>query len=164
RFVTNLDPQVRKRIEYIEDPFPYEASAWFEAKELAPLAIDNQYAKVRWDELEKCPFDVIILKPAKMDVDKAIAQCKQWKLKTTVTSYMDHSVGIAHAMIVAMELKKEHGNMILESGCMTQRLYQKDAFTTEFETKGPFIQHVKGIGIGFDQLLEEMPWYHIKLR
>lgn len=165
RFIKNLDPKVRAQIEYVEDPFPYDATAWMEAKELVKLAIDNQYNKVRWDQLDtKAPFDVVVIKPAKMDVDIAIGHCQDWKLKASVTSYMDHAVGVAHAMTVAMELKKKYGDMILESGCLTHRNYKMDIFSAELDTKGPFLRRVRGTGVGFDELLEAMPWYHIKLR
>lgn len=164
RFMKNLDSGVRANIEYVEDPFPYDPTAWLEARELAKIGIDNQYPKVRWDQFQQCPFDVIVLKPAKMDVDAVVTKCQEWNLKTTVTSYMDHPVGVAHALTVAMELKKQYGDMVLEAGCLTQRLYQMDAFSAELDTKGPFIRRVKGIGVGFDHLLENLPWYHIKLR
>lgn len=164
RFMKNLTPSVRSYIEYVEDPFPYEPNAWLEAKKLAPIAIDNQYHKVRWDDLKENPFDIIVIKPAKMDVDTAIYQCQEHGLKATVTSYMDHPVGVAHAITVAMELKKAHGDLILQAGCLTHRLYQMDRFAAELDVKGPFIRRVPGTGVGFDQLLGEMSWYHIKLR
>lgn len=164
RFMKNLTPQVRAKIEYVEDPFPFDAHAWKEAQGLAKIAIDNQYHKVKWDQLTQAPFDVIVIKPAKMDVDQAITRCQEHGLKASVTSYMDHAVGVAHAMTVAMELKKLHGDMILEAGCMTHRLYQMDVFSAEIDTKGPFIRRIRGTGVGFDDLLEALPWYHIKLR
>lgn len=164
RFVKSLDPEVLAYIEYIEDPFPYEPSAWQEARSLVKIAMDNQLHKVRWDQMQQCPFDVLIIKPAKMDIMKAVDHCRQWNLKATVTSYMDHPVGVAHALILAMQLKRDCGDMILESGCLTHRLYGMDAFSAELETRGPFVRKVPGTGIGFNDLLESLSWQPISLR
>ncbi|MEK2644188.1 o-succinylbenzoate synthase MenC [Bdellovibrio sp. BCCA] len=163
RFIGNLPPTVRPLIEYVEDPFPFDVNAWKEAKKLVKIAIDNQYDRVPWDRLVAAPFDVIVMKPAKTDIDKAIERCKKWNLKATVTSYMDHPVGVAHAIGVAMELKKKYGEMILESGCLTHRLYQMDPFAAELSTQGPYLLKVKGTGVGFDRLLEATSWFQVKM-
>lgn len=162
KFMNALPLTVRPLIEYVEDPFPYDPKTWAEARKLAKIALDNQYHKVQWDQLSAAPFDVLVLKPAKMDVDKAIALCEKWKLKATVTSYMDHPVGVTHALAVAMELKKKYGEMILEAGCLTHRLYQMDSFAAEISTQGPFVLKVTGLGVGFDKLLEALPWHQLK--
>ncbi|KHD89699.1 MAG: hypothetical protein OM95_01075 [Bdellovibrio sp. ArHS] len=162
RFMRSLPTTVKPSIEYVEDPFPFDVTSWNEAKKLVKIAIDNQYDKVPWQILRTAPFDVIVIKPAKMDVDKAIERCRQWNLKATVTSYMDHAVGVAHAAAVAMELKKKHGEMILEAGCLTHRHYNMDSFSAEINTQGPYLLRIKGHGVGFDKLLKELPWHQLK--
>lgn len=163
RFIGNLPTTVRPLIEYVEDPFPFDANAWKEAKKLVKIAVDNQYDKVPWEKMTSAPFDVIVIKPAKTDVDKAIERCQKWNLKASVTSYMDHPVGVTHAIGMAMELKKKYGEMILETGCLTHRLYQMDSFSAELSTQGPYLLKVKGTGVGFDQLLGALSWYQIKM-
>lgn len=158
KFMGGLSPEVRDRIEYVEDPFPFEFSSWNEARHFAPLALDHQYDKVPWASLSSLPFDVLVVKPAKVDVVKALELCQQWQLKATVTSNMDHPVGIMHALGLGMELKKKHGNMILEAGCLTHHLYQSDSFAAELSTQGPCLRKVRGTGVGFDELLEALPW------
>ncbi|MGZ3773798.1 MAG: o-succinylbenzoate synthase MenC [Pseudobdellovibrionaceae bacterium] len=162
KFITNLSTTVLPLIEYVEDPFPFNIDLWLEAKQLVKIAIDNQFDKVPWDKLSTAPCDVIIIKPAKMDVYKAIAKCQQWNLKATVTSYMDHPVGVSHAVGIAMELKEKYGEMILDAGCFTHCLYQMDTFAAEIINRGPYISKVHGNGVGFDKLLEGMPWLQVK--
>ena len=164
KFMTNLAPAVRANIEYVEDPFPYEFNSWQEARKLVKIAVDNQYEKIKWDELQAQPCDIIVIKPAKIDVEAAIRRCKQWNMKATVTSYMDHAVGVAHATVLAMELKRDHGDMMLDAGCLTHRVYQMDSFFAELDTQGPYLKKVKGTGVGFDKLLQGLSWSHIKLR
>lgn len=162
KFMSQVPPTVRPFIEYIEDPFPYDEKSWSEAQKLAPIAVDNEFHKVRWNRDEKPPFDVMVVKPARVDVDKAVEYCKKWNLKMTITSSMDHPVGVAHAVGVAMELKKLHGDMILDAGCMTHRLYQMDLFATELFTQGPYFAKGRGYGVGFDNILKALKWYPVK--
>lgn len=164
RFMSSLNKVAVKRIEYIEDPFPYDAEAWNEARKFAPLAIDNQSGKLNWSRLREPPFDVVILKPAKMDVMKTLRTCVAFDLKITVTSYMDHPVGVMHALAVANELKRVHPQRILDAGCLTTSLFQMEPYGAEAAPAGPYLKRATGLGIGFDQLLEKEPWAQVKLR
>ncbi|HEY1079143.1 MAG TPA: hypothetical protein VGE46_03565 [Bdellovibrio sp.] len=163
KFMSNVPQTVRAHIEYVEDPFPFDAHTWLDAQKLVKIAIDSQYDKVPWDTLTRVPFDVIVVKPAKMDVDTAMARCEKFNLKATITSYMDHPVGVVSALGVAMELKKKYGEMILDAGCFTHRLFQMDVFSAELSNQGPYLMKVKGNGIGFDDLLGALPWQPLKL-
>ncbi|WP_413586295.1 o-succinylbenzoate synthase MenC [Bdellovibrio sp. HCB274] len=158
RFFSGLSPQEKVWIEYVEDPFPFDPDAWMDAKKLVKIAMDSAYEKVDWDKITKAPFDVLVIKPAKMDVDKAIERCKKFNLKATVTSYMDHPVGSLGALAVAMECKELYPNIMLDAGCMTYRSYQMDQFSASINTTGPYFSSIKGTGIGFDLLLKELPW------
>lgn len=163
KFMGSLSPTVKALIEYVEDPFPFDVAAWTEARKLARIALDNQFDRVPWGTLTKAPFDVLVIKPAKTDVEKALALCQQWNLKCTITSYMDHPVGVVHALALAMELRKNHGDRILEAGCLTHRLYKMDVFAAELTNQGPYLIRNAGTGVGFDRLLEALPWQPIRV-
>lgn len=164
RFMASVNKVALQRVQYVEDPFPYDAQAWTEAKKFAPIAIDNQISKVDFKKLQGKPFDVVILKPAKMDVGRIVQSCVFHDLKITVTSYMDHPLGVAHALVIASELKKTHPQRLLDAGCMTLKLFQMDAYAAEMVTSGPFIKRAGGNGVGFDSLLAKEPWAQLKIR
>lgn len=157
-YLMQIPAKVLSRIEYVEDPFPFDPSLWNEARRLVPIALDNQYSQVPWASLQEAPCDVLVLKPAKTDVSEALAYCEKWHLKMTVTSYMDHPVGVLHALGVAMELKKKHPNLILDAGCLTHHLYEEDVFSSAITVQGAYILQTPGAGVGFDHLLETLPW------
>ena len=163
KFMTSVPKTVLPSIEYVEDPFAYDHQAWSDAKKIVKIAVDNQYDKVPWETLDKAPFDVVVIKPAKTDVAKAIAHCRTHNLKAVVTSYMDHPVGMIHALGVAMELKKLYGDMMLDPGCLTHQLFKMDVYAAEINTQGPFVMKVKGTGVGFNDLLGAQTWHHLKL-
>lgn len=162
QFFGMLDPVAKNAIEYVEDPFPYDFKEWSQAQKLLPLALDNQFTRVDWGNLRQAPFSTLIVKPAKMDIGKSVQLCQLFQLKATVTSYMDHPVGMMHALGVAMSLKKDYPEMMNESGCMTQNLFQMESFAAEISNEGPYITRNSGTGIGFDQLLESSKWYQVK--
>jgi O-succinylbenzoate synthase len=164
RFMSTVDKIALQRVQYVEDPFPFEAQAWTEAKRFAPIAIDNQISKVDLKKLKGKPFDVVVLKPAKMDVSSTVQSCVMHDLKIAVTSYMDHPVGVIHALAIASELKKAHPSRVLDAGCMTLKLFQMDAYSAEVVTSGPYLKRPAGRGIGFDSLLTKEPWAQVKIR
>lgn len=157
-FLKSLSGKTLQAIDYIEDPCPWQESDWQSLRSYVPLAVDMSYPQIPWDILTAAPFDVLILKPAKMDVNKALQISDRWNLKITVTSMMDHPVGVMHALAVAMELKKARGEQILQAGCLTTSLYQANVFSEQILIHGPCIMQTAGTGIGFDQLWSQVPW------
>jgi O-succinylbenzoate synthase len=161
-YLNQLEPRILDQIEYIEDPFPFDLKDWQEARKFAKIALDNEYDKVPWADLTKAPCDVLILKPAKLNVQNTIEIASRWNLKVAVTNYMDHPVGTVHALSVAMDLKKQYGDMILDGGFLTQHLYKADLFSEQLTVRNSELIPAAGLGIGFDQLLETLPWLQIK--
>jgi O-succinylbenzoate synthase len=164
KFMSGLDKVALQRVQYVEDPFQYDEQAWVEARKFCPLAIDNQFHRVNFKTLKSCPFDIVILKPAKMDVNSITQESVVRDLKMVVTSYMDHPVGVMHALSVACELKKIYPQRMLDPGCLTMRLFQMDSYSAEVVVTGPYLKRTQGRGIGFDQLLAKESWTQIKIR
>jgi len=162
-FMLSLQQGERARIEFVEDPFSWNADAWKAVAEFAPLAIDNEAEKIDWEKLKSpVPFKVMIIKPARTDVEKAVAKVNQYGLKMVVTSSMDHPVGVAHALHVATELKKFNPNTLLDCGCLTLRVYKPNEFANVIQVTGPYLSGIKGTGIGFNELLENTPWIKVQ--
>lgn len=159
KFLGFLTPRAKLAIEYIEDPFQFDLEQWTNANELVPLALDREASRVKWDELPAIlPFKFLILKPAKDDVDKTVQKAIQHRLKLTVTSNMDHVVGVLHALAVAMKLQKDFPSMMCEAGCMTHNLFQLDECSAAINTSGPFFQKTAGYGIGLEKELNAVLW------
>jgi O-succinylbenzoate synthase len=104
----------------------------------------------------------MVIKPARTDIEKAVAKVNQHALKMVVTSSIDHPVGVAHALYVATELKKFNPNTLLDCGCLTLRVYKPNEFANTIQVTGPYLAGIKGTGIGFDDLLEKTPWVKVQ--
>lgn len=162
-FMLSLKQGERARIEFVEDPFPWNFDGWKEVSGFVPLAIDNEAEKIDWARIKSpVPFKVMVIKPARTDIEKAVAKVHQHALKMVVTSSIDHPVGIAHALHVATELKKFNPYTLLDCGCLTLRVYKPNEFANSIQVTGPYLAGIKGTGIGFDDLLEKTPWVKVQ--
>lgn len=159
RMMSVLAPGLKQRIEFVEDPFPWDFEAWSDASKIAPLALDQEYKNVNWREhLQNMPFKVIVIKPARQDVEEAVKYAVMRQLKMVITSSMDHPVGIAHAVRVAAELKKQYTTQVLECGCLSVKSYKLNDFSTKMIIQGPYLTQIMGEGIGFDQVFQSLNW------
>ncbi len=162
RFISHLGPAEKARIEYVEDPIEWDLDAWREIADLLPVAIDQELEKFKLDLItEPPPFETIVLKPARIDMEKAIQFANSFNLKMVVTSSLDHPVGVAHALYQAAELKKEYSNRLLDCGCLSLRTYKPNEFSSQIQTTGPFLKEIRGTGIGFDDLFDRIEWTEI---
>ncbi len=152
------------RIEFIEDPIPYDRQNWSELSTHFRLAVDQVYDQVDWTQKDSLPFQVLVLKPARQDVAVALERCRKHKLYVAVTSSMDHPVGIAHALRIASEIKVKYPQQVLDSGCLSHRVYKPDIFSLSMISRGPYLMPILGTGIGFDSLLMGVEWKSVIMK
>jgi len=163
RMFSFLAPGLKQRIEFVEDPFPWDLDVWTDAAKIAPLALDQEYKNVNWEQIQgEPPFRVLVLKPARQDVEEVTQRASQKALKIVVTSSMDHPVGVAHAVRVAAELKKKYVTQVLECGCLTIKSYKPNEFSSSMIIQGPYITQIPGTGIGFDQIFQNLSWTQVR--
>jgi o-succinylbenzoate synthase len=131
----------KERIDFIEDPCPYDERMWRELRERTGL-------RLALDRLEG-RADVLIHKPALQT---------EWPSHNDVivTSYMDHPVGQFGAAYIAATHRTD-----ARCGLFTHVLYEPDAFLERVESVGARLLPPRGTGIGFDDLLERLPWTSI---
>jgi O-succinylbenzoate synthase len=131
----------RERVDFIEDPCPYDRELWRDLRERTGL-------RLALDRFEG-EADVLVHKPALQ---------AEWPVHNdvVVTSYMDHPVGQFGAAWVAA---KHETNS--RCGLFTHVLYEPDAFLERVESEGARLLPPRGTGIGFDDLLERLPWKSI---
>lgn len=135
-------PLPRERIDFVEDPVPYDAATWRALRERTGLrlALDR--------EIATDGVDLLIVKPAMQelpDVDRPLV----------ITSAMDHPIGQFGAAFVAAR----HALRIdARCGLFTHVLYEPNEFSDAIRADGSRLLSPEGTGIGFDALLERMPW------
>ncbi len=139
RFLKLLSDSVK--IQYIEDPSVYEPEFWNRWNKQRPLASDFIPASDH--------FKFKIIKPAR----EALGHYENF----TITSAMDHPVGLAHALRIAQNFAQN------KSGLLTLPLYEKTEFHECFiyrnESEINFShQMLKETGIGMTEALKQLKW------
>lgn len=159
RFMTNIEPGLRARIEFIEDPIPYDPDSWKEAARLGPLGIESQLKFVDWSKPTKIPpIKVISIRPSRIDIEEAIHNAQSINAKMLITSSLEHPVSVAHATLVASDLMTRFPNQVLDHDCLYQNFFAPHLLSGSLMTMGPYIVTSKGTGIGFDRNFAALKW------
>jgi O-succinylbenzoate synthase len=134
----------RDRIDFIEDPCPYDAAKWRALRDRTGLrlALDREAAEEG--------VDVLVVKPAIQEVPRTSKEI-------VVTSYMDHPVGQLGAAFVAAK----HATSP-RCGLVTHVLFDGNEFIEQLGIDGMRLVPPPGTGIGFDDLLERLPWKRLR--
>lgn len=129
-------------IDFVEDPCEYNAAVWRRLRQRlgCRLALDRQIAIDG--------VDVLIVKPAIQEIPAAHGR------EMVITSYMDHPVGQLGAAWVAAR----HRTQVGLCGLMTHLVYEPNEFSEQLSRDGARLVPPSGTGIGFDDLLERLPW------
>lgn len=144
----NLPESLRRRIDWIEDPFPYDASSWQRVQETCACSFACDRAV---ESLRHCDDFWAVWKPA-------------WQAQPVhapdrpmiVTSAMDHPVGQAWAAYAA-----GRAGLNTMAGLRTDALFEPNPFSERMGAWSPDWPHIGGTGMGFDDLLEQLPWMPI---
>lgn len=153
-FWQSLDEQTRAAVDFLEDPFPYVAEHWKRAREEAriPLAADRE-VRERSEQA-----DWLVVKPAVINSVEPGELAHAQQLRMIFTSYLDHAVGQLYAAWRAAECAPIFGSQLGDCGLLTHEAFEPDPFFEALTTEGPRLIPPPGTGLGFDDLLEDLPW------
>ena len=155
----------RERIDFIEDPCPYDDAVWRELRSTTGLRLAVDRAPRSSQHRQEClchtssamwhrhsclcsvnSYDVLILKPALDEIPCTDAE-------VVVTSYMDHPIGQLCAAYAAAT-----ANITSTCGLITHVLFENNPFIERMRIDGTRLVPPEGSGWGFDDLLENLPW------
>ena len=153
-FLLGLAEKTRAAIDFVEDPSPYSESSWKEIcrQTRVNLAVDREAAPL------SSAAQVMVIKPA-IDEPFLLGEAALGhQQRVVITSYMDHPVGQTFAAWEAARLGLQFPGLAGTCGLQTHHLFEPDAFS---EALGPWAPEFKvpdGTGLGFDDLLDALPW------
>ena len=153
-FLLDLPEPIRWRIDFVEDPCPYASRTWEELRRNArvPLAVDREAAP------QAEAAQVMIVKPA-VDEPWLLAEAAAARgQQVIVTSYMEHPLGQVAAAWEAAKLNVQFPGLIGICGLQTHHLFAPSDFAERLGRWSPRFQSPGGTGLGFDDLLERLPW------
>lgn len=156
-FIQSLDRALIHRIDFLEDPCPYSDSTWprLFADHRIPLAVDREAAPITQ------ATQVMVLKPGLDEPTLLGEAAAQHGQSIVVTSSMDHPVGQAFAAFEAGSLSLRLPGLVGLCGLQTHHLFETDSFTERLGAWSPQFHPPDGLGLGFDDLLDALPWKKI---
>jgi O-succinylbenzoate synthase len=153
-FLLGLAEKTRAAIDFAEDPCPYAESAWtaLHQQTHVRLAVDREATTL------SAAAQVMVIKPA-IDEPFLLAEAAvKHHQQVILTGYMDHPLGQAFAAWEAARLELQFPGLVGMCGLQTHHLFEPDAFTEMLGPWSPVFQVPEGNGLGFDDLLEALPW------
>lgn len=153
KFCEYLPLRVYRHLDLIEDPLPYDAALWerFRSRWGVRLAVDKGWRAATHG------FDAVVTKPSRRNWRPVASRFPDKPL--VLTSAMDHAVGQAFAAYEAALANREIPGRISHCGLATQHLFAADPFFERLTATGGHLSvDREGTGLGFDDLLEKLPW------
>lgn len=137
----------RERLDYVEDPMRFDAAVWRDVRKATGIRLALDLAAPHGRLSEADGVDVIVHKPAVQE------RFPDFAGEIVVTTYMDHPVGQYGAAWVAATNRVSR-----RCGLFTHVLFEPDPFVERVRAEGARLLPPAGTGIGFDDLLEALPW------
>ncbi len=134
-----------ERVDFIEDPCEYDASVWAALRQQTGLRLALDRPSECGGLIPPSAVDVLVVKPA-------IEEVPPDGREIVITSYMDHPVGQFCAAYFAAKSGASR------CGLFTHVLFEPDEFIERIRADGARLLPPDGTGVGFDDLLERLPW------
>lgn len=153
-FLASLGEEVRDKIDFIEDAYEPGQSPWVDA--LGPfgvaMAVDREVE-------DACGgFGVAVIKPAINEPESILKRALEENRRVVFTSYMDHPLGQCFAAWEAAVAYRDFPEIVDTCGLVTHGLFEPGAFAEALVAAVPDFHPPMGTGLGFDTLLENLPW------
>lgn len=153
-FVNLLAPATRGAIDFVEDPCPYADGVWKDLQRQTGI----RFAVDREASTQSAAARVMVIKPA-IDEPFLLAEAALANQQRVIlTSYMEHPVGQTFAAWEAARLSLQFPGLVGTCGLQTHHLFEPDAFSEWLGPWLPVFQPPAGFGLGFDELLDALPW------
>jgi len=156
-FLLGLAAATRTAIDFAEDPCPYSDTTWrsLRRQTKVPLAVDREATPL------SSAAQVMVIKPA-IDEPFSLGEAAiRHNQRVVFTSYMDHPLGQTFAAWEAARLELQFPGRVGLCGLQTHHLFEPDAFAEMLGPWSPVFKVPDGNGLGFDGLLEELPWLRL---
>jgi O-succinylbenzoate synthase len=148
RFLSRASDEFLSRVEFVEDPGPFDLKKWraLEKKFSVAIALDQAPGA----DSAAAYGGVRIIKPAR--------SARVPRARDVITNSMDHPVGQSFAYMEAQRFVVARSAQRTDHGLKTNHLSEATPYTRELYDESPFFTASEGYGVGFDKLLKAERW------
>ncbi len=159
RFFASLPEDLKKTIDYLEDPFPWanHESHWRSLNSYVSLANDFFWTE---DLLAQAnlPFQTLVVKPVRFS-EATLSKLSKTQWPLTITSSLDHPVGILQALSFLAAHRQPHWQKV--HGLNTFTSFEPISYDHIFDYSSPLLR-VKSNGFLLaEKLLAEESWQNV---
>lgn len=153
-FLLGISEKTRAAIDFVEDPCAYSETAWTDLRKntRVKLAVDREASP------QSSAAQFMVIKPAVDEPFLLGETAIAYQQRVIFTSYMDHPLGQAFAAWEAARLELQFPGLVGLCGLQTHHLFEADGFTEELGPWAPAFKAPNGTGLGFNDLLDALPW------
>lgn len=152
----SFSPELKRRIDFVEDPYSYDGALWTKDQQHLGVCYAADRAAIQAAQ-EPDSARYLVHKPA---VEETIRPGHK-NTRLVVTSYIDHPFGQMCAAYAAAKLKVLYPKQVDFCGLLTHKCYQSTPFVDAISASGAMLSPPNGTGFGFNHLLEELPWQNL---
>jgi len=143
--------EARAFTEFLEDPYPEVGPSWGTLKGALGIPLARDFAVMDQAELSEY-FEYYVCKPAREATEDLLGLRSAHEV--VFTSYLGHPVGQASDSVQAIRAQA----FDTDCGILSHHFYKPNQFSKTFPEKGSRLEVPGQFGIGFDSLLEALPW------
>ncbi len=166
-FFSQLSESFFQRLDFVEDPCPWSPKVWetLNEKFKIRLGVDRALKSAvesEHDGGESQAFQLLVVKPAKVDSMQMAEWAAAHMKRLVVTSYMDHPVGQMCAAFTAAKILALHPLLLDTCGLLSENLFEESDFSRTMNNM--IAQRVLPIksGWGFEDLLSSLEWRKLR--
>ena len=154
RFFEELGRELRLRIEFVEDPCPFDSATWSQlgADWGVSLALDHGFRPDTWNT----GVALGILKPTRDDASLPS------QVPVVVTSAMDHPIGQHWAAWWATGIAHRTPERFHGAGLLTHEHFEGEPCLDLVRSEGARLLSPGGTGLGFDEYLADLDWEELR--
>ena len=148
------------RIDFVEDPCPFDFEKWKSLSKQVPLALDIEFS--HWEECFKkgkvLPLKGLVLKPEAQDAQSLAHLYQEHFEFLTVTSYMSHPMGQVWSGFCSEKLFEKYPNKWVEGGVSSHHVFEENEFSQFLPPTNSLFLFGKKELESFENLLEKCDW------
>lgn len=154
-FWSQLPAQVQAQVDYVEDPFEYQAKLWADWNQQVPLALDFA---TKPHLADPDSYQIYVFKPSRQS--KQILSSIKHK-PIAITSQLGHAIDCLNSLYFYQQLLAQGYQLLSMVGCLNQNIYDDPFYQVMQINQGYWSNLSQSLVVWDDYLKHKINWIEI---